>query len=200
MTEPLDAIGLVEVSSIALGHLSEDAMLKAASVDLLMARTICSGKFIVVVGGDVAAVASAVDAGAAVATGGGRKRKSGAQKKQMRVLKAQLKQSQGGGGGRKRRRGGAGGGVAGGGGGGGGKGGGGGGGGAKPKAKGKGLGKAPDGRQCCYSWGRGRDGACKDKDVKDKTCPDSRAHICEFCFSDTHFSRDCSAKPSWATF
>lgn len=70
MTEPLDAIGLVEVSSIALGHMSEDAMLKAASVDLLLARTICSGKFIVVVGGDVAAVSSAVDAGAAVATGG----------------------------------------------------------------------------------------------------------------------------------
>jgi len=70
MNEPLDAIGLIEVSSIALGHVSEDAMLKAASVDLLLARTICSGKFIVVVGGDVAAVSSAVDAGAAHASGG----------------------------------------------------------------------------------------------------------------------------------
>ncbi|HPB30649.1 MAG TPA: BMC domain-containing protein, partial [Candidatus Sumerlaeota bacterium] len=32
---PLNAIGLVEVSSIAIGHLAEDAMLKTASVDLL---------------------------------------------------------------------------------------------------------------------------------------------------------------------
>ena len=60
-----DTIGLLEVSSIGLGFAAEDAMLKAASVDLLLARTICSGKFIVVVGGDVASVESAVDAGAA---------------------------------------------------------------------------------------------------------------------------------------
>jgi microcompartment protein CcmL/EutN len=70
VTEPLDAIGLLEVSSIALGHVSEDAMLKAADVDLLLARTICSGKFIIVVGGDVAACESAVEAGASHATGG----------------------------------------------------------------------------------------------------------------------------------
>lgn len=64
MTNGLDSIGLVEVASIALGHLAEDAMLKAAPVDLLLARTICSGKFLVVVGGDVASVEAAVDAGA----------------------------------------------------------------------------------------------------------------------------------------
>ncbi|MFH0793223.1 MAG: BMC domain-containing protein [bacterium] len=60
---PLEAIGLVELSSIAIGHVVQDAMLKAANVDLLMARTICSGKYIVVVGGDVAACTSAVEAG-----------------------------------------------------------------------------------------------------------------------------------------
>jgi microcompartment protein CcmL/EutN len=70
VSKALDAIGLVEVSSIALGHVSEDAMLKAAGVDLLLARTICSGKFIIVVGGDVAACEASVDAGAAHATGG----------------------------------------------------------------------------------------------------------------------------------
>jgi microcompartment protein CcmL/EutN len=70
VAKPLDAIGLLEVSSIALGHVSEDAMLKAAGVDLLLARTICSGKFIVVVGGDVAACEASVDAGAAHASGG----------------------------------------------------------------------------------------------------------------------------------
>jgi microcompartment protein CcmL/EutN len=61
----LNSVGLLEVSSIALGHRAEDAMLKAAPVDLLLARTICSGKFIVVVGGDVASVESSVEAGAA---------------------------------------------------------------------------------------------------------------------------------------
>ena len=65
----LDSIGLVELSSIALGYLAQDAMLKAAPVDLLQARTICSGKYIVVVGGDVAGVTEAVEGGAAVATG-----------------------------------------------------------------------------------------------------------------------------------
>ncbi|MFN8094230.1 MAG: BMC domain-containing protein [Vicinamibacteria bacterium] len=65
----LDSIGLVELSSVAVGYLAQDAMLKAAPVELLLARTICSGKYIVVVGGDVAATTSAVDAGAAVSTG-----------------------------------------------------------------------------------------------------------------------------------
>jgi len=60
----LNAIGLVELTSIALGHLAEDAMLKAAPVEMLLARTICSGKFLVVVAGDVASVEAAVDAGA----------------------------------------------------------------------------------------------------------------------------------------
>jgi len=65
----LNSIGLVEVASIALGYLAQDAMLKAANVEIIMARTICSGKFLVVCGGDVAAVTAAVDAGGAVCTG-----------------------------------------------------------------------------------------------------------------------------------
>ncbi len=65
----LSAIGLVEVSSIALGHEVEDAMLKTAAVELLVARTICSGKYLVVVAGDVADVRSSVEAGAARAAG-----------------------------------------------------------------------------------------------------------------------------------
>ncbi len=63
----LDSIGLVEVTSIAQGYLVEDAMLKAARVDLLLARTICSGKYLIVVGADVASVEAAVDAGAQAA-------------------------------------------------------------------------------------------------------------------------------------
>ena len=51
-----NAVGIVEVSSIAMGYEVQDAMLKAANVELLVARTICSGKYLVAVGGDVAAV------------------------------------------------------------------------------------------------------------------------------------------------
>jgi microcompartment protein CcmL/EutN len=65
----LNSIGLIEVTSIAVGHLAEDAMLKTAPVELLLARTICSGKYLIVVGGDVASVQAAVEAGASVAAG-----------------------------------------------------------------------------------------------------------------------------------
>ncbi len=61
------AIGLIELSSIALGYEVQDAMLKASAVQLLVARTICSGKFLVIVGGDVADVASSVEAGLTIA-------------------------------------------------------------------------------------------------------------------------------------
>ncbi|MBN2371350.1 MAG: BMC domain-containing protein [Vicinamibacteria bacterium] len=65
----LSSVGLVEVTSIAFGYLAEDAMLKTASVELLLARTICAGKYLVVVGGDVASVEAAVEAGANAAEG-----------------------------------------------------------------------------------------------------------------------------------
>ncbi len=42
--EELDSIGLVELSSVARGYTVEDAMIKAANVKIIMARTICSGK------------------------------------------------------------------------------------------------------------------------------------------------------------
>lgn len=58
-----NAIGIIELSSIAAGFQVQDAMLKAAAVELLVARTICSGKFLVIVGGSVDSVAAAVDAG-----------------------------------------------------------------------------------------------------------------------------------------
>jgi microcompartment protein CcmL/EutN len=61
-TEP-DTIGLLELSSIATGYEVEDAMLKAANVELLLARTICSGKYLVVVAGDTSGVTASVEAG-----------------------------------------------------------------------------------------------------------------------------------------
>ena len=59
------AIGAVELSSIGIGYQIEDDMLKAASVDLLIARTICSGKYLIVIGGTVSDVEAAVQAGLA---------------------------------------------------------------------------------------------------------------------------------------
>src|SRR5574340_746866 len=58
-----NSIGLIELSSIAAGFQVSDAMLKAADVELVLARTICSGKYMVLVRGDVAAVDASVGAG-----------------------------------------------------------------------------------------------------------------------------------------
>jgi microcompartment protein CcmL/EutN len=63
------SIGLVELSSVAAGFLVADTMLKAGNVRLLLSRSICSGKFMVLIGGDAAAVKSAIDAGAEAAHG-----------------------------------------------------------------------------------------------------------------------------------
>jgi microcompartment protein CcmL/EutN len=59
----MNAVGLIELNSIASGFAAADAMLKSAEVELLLSRTICSGKFLVVIGGSVGAVRAAVDAG-----------------------------------------------------------------------------------------------------------------------------------------
>lgn len=58
-----NSIGLIELGSIAAGFQVSDAMLKAAEVELMLARSICSGKYMVMVRGDVAAVQSSVEAG-----------------------------------------------------------------------------------------------------------------------------------------
>lgn len=60
-----NSLGLIELTSIAAGFLACDAMLKAADVELVLARSICSGKYMVMVRGDVAAVEAAVSAGIA---------------------------------------------------------------------------------------------------------------------------------------
>ena len=64
-----NAIGIVELSSIAAGYSTSDEMLKAANVDMLLARSICSGKYMVMVGGDVADVQSSVAAGVEISEG-----------------------------------------------------------------------------------------------------------------------------------
>lgn len=56
------SVGAIELSSIGVGYQIQDAMLKAASVDLLIARTICSGKYLIVIGGAVSDVEAAMQA------------------------------------------------------------------------------------------------------------------------------------------
>ncbi len=58
-----NCIGLIELNSIAAGYEVTDAMLKAAEVHLVISRTVCAGKYIVLVRGDVAAVTASVAAG-----------------------------------------------------------------------------------------------------------------------------------------
>ena len=59
-----NAIGGVELSSMARGFDVTDTMLKTAPVRLLLARTVCPGKYIVLISGEVADVQAAVEAGA----------------------------------------------------------------------------------------------------------------------------------------
>ncbi|MEG0256984.1 MAG: BMC domain-containing protein [Christensenella sp.] len=57
------SLGMVEIVSIPAGVQAGDAMLKAASVHLVTAQSVCAGKYIVMVTGDVAAVEASVKAG-----------------------------------------------------------------------------------------------------------------------------------------
>lgn len=50
------ALGMVELNSIPKGIEAADAMLKAADVQLTAAHSVCAGKYIAVVSGEVAAV------------------------------------------------------------------------------------------------------------------------------------------------
>jgi len=57
------SLGLIELSSICRGIETADRMLKAAQVSLVLSRTICSGKYLVLVAGEVHDVQASVEAG-----------------------------------------------------------------------------------------------------------------------------------------
>ncbi len=59
----IHAIGLVEFTSIAQGIEGADIMAKTADVNILVAKTTCPGKYIVLVSGDVSSIQQAVNAG-----------------------------------------------------------------------------------------------------------------------------------------
>lgn len=63
------SIGLIELSSVAAGFAVADTMLKAGEVEILLSRSICSGKYMVLIGGDTADIESAIEAGDIVSGG-----------------------------------------------------------------------------------------------------------------------------------
>ena len=59
----MQAIGFIELNSIARGIEVADIMLKTADVRLIAAKPSCPGKYVVLVSGNVAAVNASIDAG-----------------------------------------------------------------------------------------------------------------------------------------
>lgn len=57
------SIGMLEFNSIGKGIESADAMVKASDINLLEAKTICPGKYMVIISGDVGAVKASMEAG-----------------------------------------------------------------------------------------------------------------------------------------
>ena len=57
------AIGLIEANSVAKGVQCADDMIKAANIELIMARSACPGRYLAMIAGDVGAVQNSVAAG-----------------------------------------------------------------------------------------------------------------------------------------
>ncbi len=55
------AIGMIEFKTVAAGITAADQMVKTADVELLEAQTVCPGKYIALIAGDLSAVRAAVD-------------------------------------------------------------------------------------------------------------------------------------------
>lgn len=58
------AIGMIEFKTVSAGVTAADIMVKTADVELLEAQTVCPGKYIAIITGNLSAVKAAVDAAA----------------------------------------------------------------------------------------------------------------------------------------
>ena len=63
------SVGLIELSSIAAGFTVADSALKAGNVKLMLSRSICSGKYMILIAGDTARVEAAIATGSETAAG-----------------------------------------------------------------------------------------------------------------------------------
>ena len=55
------AIGMIEFKTVSAGITAADQMVKTAQVELLEAQTVCPGKYIALIAGDLSAVNAAVE-------------------------------------------------------------------------------------------------------------------------------------------
>lgn len=55
------AIGMAEYKTVSAGVVAADAMLKTSDVKIIEAQTVCPGKYIVIISGDLSAVNAAVE-------------------------------------------------------------------------------------------------------------------------------------------
>lgn len=62
----MESVGIIELNSIARGIEVADHLLKAADVTLIKASTICPGKYLILLRGEVGAVEASVDAGLSI--------------------------------------------------------------------------------------------------------------------------------------
>ncbi|CUX36219.1 BMC domain-containing protein [Clostridium sp. C105KSO13] len=56
------AIGMVEYKTVSAGVVAADAMVKTSDVTIIEAQTVCPGKYIVIISGDLSAVNAAIAA------------------------------------------------------------------------------------------------------------------------------------------
>lgn len=63
------SVGLIELSSIAAGFSVADSALKAGNVKLMLSRSICSGKYMILIAGDTASVEAAIATASECAAG-----------------------------------------------------------------------------------------------------------------------------------
>lgn len=56
------AIGMVEYQTVSAGIFAADLMIKTAEVEVLQAQTVCPGKYIVLISGELSAVNASVEA------------------------------------------------------------------------------------------------------------------------------------------
>ena len=54
------AIGMVEYKTVSAGVVAADAIVKTSDVSIIEAQTVCPGKYIVIVTGDLSAVDAAI--------------------------------------------------------------------------------------------------------------------------------------------
>jgi microcompartment protein CcmL/EutN len=57
----MNSIGLVEVKNISKGIKVTDEMLKSAGITLIQSGSVCPGKYVTIVGGDLSSIQAAVD-------------------------------------------------------------------------------------------------------------------------------------------